>query len=85
MKRFIKDMRRYLPYTKYAAKSGLKSEVATSHLSWLWWILDPVLFMLVYWFIFHGDLRPERRSISISLCSWACPCGICSARRFPEA
>ena len=52
MKRFIKDMRRYLPYTKYAAKSGLKSEVATSHLSWLWWILDPVLFMLVYWFIF---------------------------------
>lgn len=52
VKRFIKDMRRYLPYTKYAAKSGLKTEVATSHLSWLWWILDPVLFMLVYWFIF---------------------------------
>lgn len=52
MKRFIKDMRRYLPYTKYAAKSGLKSEVASSHLSWLWWILDPILFMLVYWFIF---------------------------------
>lgn len=52
MKRFIKDMRRYLPYTKYATKSGLKSEVASSHLSWLWWILDPILFMLVYWFIF---------------------------------
>lgn len=52
MKRFIKDMRRYLPYTKYAAKSGLKTEVASSHLSWMWWILDPILFMLVYWFIF---------------------------------
>lgn len=52
MKRFFKDMRRYLPYTKYATKSGLKSEVASSHLSWLWWILDPILFMLVYWFIF---------------------------------
>lgn len=52
MKRFIRDMRRYLPYTKYAAKTGLKSEVASSHLSWLWWILDPILFMLVYWFIF---------------------------------
>lgn len=52
MRRFIKDMRRYLPYTKYATKSGLKSEVASSHLSWLWWILDPILFMLVYWFIF---------------------------------
>ena len=52
MKRLIKDWRRYWPYTKYAAKSGLKSEVASSHLSWLWWILDPILFMLVYWFIF---------------------------------
>ena len=41
-----------MPYAKYAAKSGLKSEVASSHLSWLWWILDPILFMLVYWFIF---------------------------------
>lgn len=41
-----------MPYAKYAIKSGLKSEVASSHLSWLWWILDPILFMLVYWFIF---------------------------------
>lgn len=37
---------------KICNKSGLKSEVASSHLSWLWWILDPILFMLVYWFIF---------------------------------
>ena len=41
-----------MPYAKYATKSGFKSEVASSHLSWLWWILDPILFMLVYWFIF---------------------------------
>ena len=41
-----------MPYAKYATKSGLKSEVGSSHLSWLWWILDPILFMLVYWFIF---------------------------------
>lgn len=41
-----------MPYAKYATKSGLKSEVASSYLSWLWWILDPILFMLVYWFIF---------------------------------
>lgn len=52
MKRLLKDIRRFLPYTKYATKSELKSEVASSRLSWLWWILDPVLFMLVYWFIF---------------------------------
>ena len=41
-----------MPYAKYATKSGVKAEVASSHLSWLWWILDPILFMLVYWFIF---------------------------------
>ena len=29
----------------------LKSEIAQSHLSWLWWILDPLLFMLVYTFV----------------------------------
>lgn len=52
MKRFWKDIKRYMPYAKYATKSGLKSEVVSSHLSWLWWILDPILFMLVYWFIF---------------------------------
>lgn len=52
MKRFWKDIKRYMPYAKYATQSGLKSEVASSHLSWLWWILDPILFMLVYWFIF---------------------------------
>ena len=52
MKRFWKDIKRYMPYAKYATKSGLKSEVRSSHLSWLWWILDPILFMLVYWFIF---------------------------------
>ena len=29
----------------------MKSEVASSYLNWLWWILDPMLFMLVYTFI----------------------------------
>ena len=65
MKRFMKDMRRYLPYTKYAAKSGLKSEVASSHLSWLWWILDPILFMLVYWFIFMVIFGQEKEYFHI--------------------
>ena len=35
----------------YSAKAELKSEVANSHLGWLWWILDPLLFMLVYAFV----------------------------------
>ena len=51
MNQFISDMKKYQKYTIYAAKSELKSEVANSHLSWLWWILDPLLFMIVYSFV----------------------------------
>ncbi|MGI5907769.1 MAG: ABC transporter permease [Christensenellales bacterium] len=51
VRRFVKDMKRYIPYVLYASKSDLKSEVANSHLNWLWWILDPLCFMLVYIFI----------------------------------
>ena len=51
MGRFIRDIRKYQSYALYAAKSELKSEVAGSHLSWLWWILDPMLFMMVYSFV----------------------------------
>ncbi len=49
--RFIKDFKKYLEYTIFSAKSELKAEVIGSHLNWLWWILDPLLFMLVYTFI----------------------------------
>ena len=51
MKRFFKDLKKFRGYTFYAVKSELKSEVATSHLNWLWWILDPIMFMFVYGFI----------------------------------
>lgn len=51
MVRFFKDFKRFFNYTVYSAKSELKSEVADSFLSWLWWFLDPLLYMLVYSFI----------------------------------
>ncbi len=49
--RFVKDIKKYWTYAIYSAKAELKSEVASSYLNWLWWILDPLLFMLVYTFI----------------------------------
>ncbi len=49
--RFINDLKRYWSYAKQSAKAELKSEVVSSYLNWLWWILDPLLFMLVYTFI----------------------------------
>ncbi len=51
MKRFINDLRKFKSYTLYAAKSDMKAEVAGSFLSWMWWILDPLLYMLVYSFV----------------------------------
>ena len=49
--RFWKDMRKYFPFARYSARSDLKAEVASSYLNWLWWILNPLMFMLVYSFI----------------------------------
>lgn len=50
--RFIRDLKKYLPYSLVSAKSQLKSEVANSYLNWIWWVLDPICFMLIYTFIF---------------------------------
>lgn len=51
-KRFFDDFKRYLKYSLISAKSQLKSEVANSYLNWVWWVLDPLCFMLIYTFIF---------------------------------
>ena len=51
MKKFIEDVKKFWNYTVFSARADLKSEVAGSFLSWLWWILDPLLYMLVYSFV----------------------------------
>ena len=51
LSKIVNHIKRYNPYSVYAAKSELKGEVSSSYLTWIWWILDPVLFMLVYVFI----------------------------------
>lgn len=52
LKRFEKDFRRYFQFSVILAKSQLKSEVANSYLNWIWWILDPISFMMIYVFVF---------------------------------
>lgn len=52
LKRFIADFKRYFTFSLISAKSQLKSEVANSYLNWIWWVLDPLCFMLIYTFIF---------------------------------
>ena len=52
VRRFLKDLIRYWPYAVRSAKASLKAEVAGSYLNWLWWILNPIAFMLIYTLIF---------------------------------
>lgn len=54
MKRFAKDLRKYMYYAMYSAKIDLKAEVANSYLNWIWWVLEPFLNMLVYTFVFKN-------------------------------
>ncbi len=51
MKRFINEIKRYKNYIIYAVKSELKTEIINSYLGWLWLILEPLAFMLIYTFI----------------------------------
>lgn len=52
MMRFFQDIKKYRSYIFSSAKAQLKSELANSWLGWLWWILEPTLFMFLYMFVF---------------------------------
>lgn len=52
MKRFCTDLKKYGGYIVYAGKAELRAEVANSYLNWLWWVIEPICFMLIYTFIF---------------------------------
>ena len=52
IKRFITDIKKYFRYSLVSAKAQLKTEVANSYLNWIWWVLNPLCFMLIYTFIF---------------------------------
>ncbi len=51
IKRFINDIKKYWKYIRYSTKSQLKSEITGSYLSWMWLIIEPICFMLIYTFI----------------------------------
>lgn len=52
MRKFFKNVKKYYKYAIRSAKAELKSEVADSYLNWLWWIIEPLCFMLIYTFVF---------------------------------
>lgn len=52
LERFVEDIKKYFNYSIISARAQLRSEVANSYLNWIWWVLDPFCFMLIYTFIF---------------------------------
>jgi teichoic acid transport system permease protein len=74
MKKFIENVKKYYSYAIYSAKSDLKSEVAGSYLNWLWWILDPLAFMMIYTFIVTIVFRSNEQYfpvfVLIGLTTW---------------
>ncbi len=48
---FFKSVFKYKNYILYSAKCKLKSEVSNSYLNALWWVLNPLIYMLIYIFI----------------------------------
>lgn len=51
MNHLKKDIKKYFNYAVFQAKSDLKTEVANSYLNWMWWLLDPLFYMLIYTFV----------------------------------
>lgn len=74
IKRTWNDIKKYWEYILFAAKSDLRREVAGSYLSWLWWILDPIFFMLVYTFVVQFVFDSSRENfpifVFIGLTAW---------------
>lgn len=74
MKKFLANIKKYFRYAIRSAKAELKSEVADSYLNWLWWIIEPICFMLIYsfvfGFIFKSDTPYFSAFIFIGLTMW---------------
>lgn len=51
MKTYLKEIRKRQDLLFYLVKSGLKAENRNSYLGYFWWLLDPLLNVLVYYFL----------------------------------
>ena len=74
IKKFISDFKKYKKYIAYKTKSDLKNEIVGSYLSWLWLIIEPTCFMLIYSFIsvivFRSKIEYFTAFVFIGLTVW---------------
>ncbi|MCI8635510.1 MAG: ABC transporter permease [Eubacterium sp.] len=65
MKRFWSDLKKHNGYALYAAKAELKAEVASSYLNWVWWVLEPLCFMIIYSIVFGYIFNAKEKNFSL--------------------
>ncbi len=74
MKEYLKEMYRRKDLLVYLVISGLKAEYRNTFLGYLWWILDPLLFSAVFYFLRVVILGMEGENIGaflvIGLVAW---------------
>ncbi len=65
---------RYWDYIKYSSKTTLKSRYSNMYLGIIWWFLDPILFMIIYSFVyqivFQRDLENYLVFLLTGLITW---------------
>jgi lipopolysaccharide transport system permease protein len=70
----VKRLWAYRNLVRYLVSSGLATENTGTFFGLIWWLLDPLLLMLVYWFlfgvVFHRQEPYFPIYILISLISW---------------
>ncbi len=65
MKKFFTNLKKYYRYALRSAKAELKSEVADSYLNWLWWMIEPLCFMLIYTFVFGVIFKSKEEHFAV--------------------
>lgn len=63
--KFFHNIKLYSGYAVRSAKAELKSEITDSYLNWLWWIIEPLCFMLIYTFVFGYIFKSSEKYFSV--------------------
>ncbi|GAB3063568.1 ABC transporter permease [Salinicoccus sesuvii] len=77
MKNYLQEMLNRKDLLYYLVRSGLKAEHRNSYLGYLWWLLDPLLSVLVFYFLVvvilnRGDTENYPLFLVIGLIVWRC-------------
>lgn len=74
IRQVMADLKKYKEYIVYSTKSELKIQLSSTYLGYLWWLLDPLMYMLVYMFvvsvIFKSSVENFPIFVFCSVLSW---------------